>query len=55
MGSNEKRSKKSLTDRIKERVRDFVDEVVGAIESLAEPPPVPIPVRPRRSYGSYGR
>lgn len=48
MGENEKRPKKSLTERIKERLRDMVDELVGTIEGLAHPQPLPIPVRTRR-------
>jgi hypothetical protein len=48
MGENEKRPKKPLTDRIKDRLRDMVDELVGTIESLANPPALPIPVRARR-------
>jgi hypothetical protein len=48
MGAEDKHSKKPLTDRIKERLRDLVDELVGTIEGLALPQPVPIPVRPRR-------
>jgi hypothetical protein len=48
MGENEKRPKKPLTDRIKDRLRDMVDELVGTIEGLAHPQPLPIPVRTRR-------
>jgi hypothetical protein len=48
MGADEKRSAKPLTDRIKERWRDFVEELVGTLEGMVLPPPVPIPVRPRR-------
>lgn len=49
MGEKEKRPKKPLTDRIKERLRDMVDELVGTFEGLAHPPqPLPIPVRIRR-------
>ena len=49
MGENEKHPKKPLTDRIKDRLRDMVDELVGTIESLANPPALlPIPVRARR-------
>lgn len=45
----DKRRKKPLTDRIKERLRDLVDDVVGAIEGLVvpQPEPVPVPVRTR--------
>ena len=49
MGENEKRPKKPLTDRIKDRLRDMVDELVGTLESLANPPALlPIPARARR-------
>ena len=48
MGAEDKRNEKPLTDRIKERLRDLVDELVGTIEGLTMPQPVPIPVRPRR-------
>jgi hypothetical protein len=48
MHETEKRPKKPLTDRIKDRLRDMVDELVGALEELASPPPMPIPVRTRR-------
>jgi hypothetical protein len=50
MGEHDKRPKKPLTDRIKERLRDLVDEVLGTLEELAHPTPmpVPIPVRTRR-------
>jgi len=48
--AEDKRPKKPLTDRIKERLRDLVDEVLGTLEELAHPTPmpVPIPVRTRR-------
>jgi hypothetical protein len=51
MGENDnKRPKKPLTDRIKDRLRDLVDDVLGTLEGLAHPEPqlVPIPVRTRR-------
>jgi hypothetical protein len=48
MGEKEKRPKKPLSERIKERLRDMVDEVVGTFEGLAHPQPLPIPVRTRR-------
>lgn len=39
---------KSLGERIGDRIRDFLDEVAGALEEAFNPPPepVPIPVRP---------
>jgi len=48
---HQKRPKKPLTDRIKDRLRDLVDEVLGTLEGLAHPPPmpVPVPVRSRRT------
>jgi hypothetical protein len=48
MGDEAKHSKKPLTERIKERLRDLVDELVGTVEGAFLPQPVPIPVRPRR-------
>jgi hypothetical protein len=46
MGEDQRR-KKPLTDRIKERLRDLVDDVVGALEGLVVPQPEPVPVRTR--------
>jgi hypothetical protein len=43
----DKRRKKPLTDRIKERLRDLVDDLVGSLEGLVVPQPEPIPVRKR--------
>lgn len=48
MVDHEKRPKKPLTERVKDKLRDLVDELVGTIEGLAVPPPMPVPVRPRR-------
>ena len=51
MGENhQKRPKKPLTDRIKERLRDLVDEVLEILDGIAHPPavPIPVPVRNRR-------
>jgi len=46
---HQKRPKKPLTDRIKERLQDLVDEVLETLEGLAHPPvPIPVPVRNRR-------
>lgn len=49
MGEDERRKEKPLRDRIKERLRDLVDDVVGALEGLVvpQPEPVPVPVRQR--------
>ena len=44
MGENDRR-KKPLTDRIKERLRDWVDDLVDSLEGLVMPQPEPIPVR----------
>ena len=47
MGEHERDSEKSLKDRAKE----LIQGVVGALESLFPEPPrqlVPVPVRPRR-------
>lgn len=49
MGENERR-KQPLAERIKERLRDFVDDVVGSLEGLMLPQPQPIPVRIRNPY-----
>ena len=46
MGEDERR-KKPLTDRIKERLRDLVDDLVGSLEGLVVPQPEPVPVRTR--------
>jgi hypothetical protein len=43
----DKRRKKPLTDQIKERLRDLIDDLVGSLEGLVLPEPVPIPVRKR--------
>jgi hypothetical protein len=43
----DKRRKKPLTDRIKERLRDLVDDLVGTLEGLVVPQPEPVPVRIR--------
>jgi hypothetical protein len=43
----DKRRKKSLGDRIKERLRDLVDDLVDTLEGLVLPQPEPIPVRKR--------
>jgi hypothetical protein len=48
MGDQQKRKKKPLQERIKDRIRDLADEVVGALEGLLNPEPEPIPVRVRR-------
>ena len=47
---NDQRRKKPLTDRIKERLRDLVDDLVESLEGLVVPQPEPVPVRnvPRR-------
>jgi hypothetical protein len=47
MGEQQRR-KKPLRERIKDRIRDLADEVVGALEGLLTPEPEPIPVRIRR-------
>jgi len=47
MGEDKKRRKKPLTDRIKERLRDLIDDVMGSLEGLVLPEPVPIPIRKR--------
>jgi hypothetical protein len=44
----DKRRKKPLADRIKERLRDLVDELVDSLEGLVLPQPEPIPVRIKR-------
>ena len=46
MGEDERR-KKPLRDRIEERLRDLVEDVVGALEGLVVPQPEPVPVRAR--------
>jgi hypothetical protein len=46
MGEDQRR-KKPLTDRIKERLRDLVDDLVGTLEGLVVPQPEPVPVRIR--------
>jgi hypothetical protein len=43
----DKRRKKPLVDRIKERFQDFVDDLVDSLEGLVLPQPEPIPVRKR--------
>jgi hypothetical protein len=44
----DKRRKKPLADRIKERLRDLVDDLVESLEGLVVvPQPAPIPVRKR--------
>jgi hypothetical protein len=43
----DKRRKKPLADRIKERLRDLVDDLVGTLEGLVVPQPEPIPIRKR--------
>ena len=47
MGEDSKRRKKPLVDRIKERLQDLVDDLVGTLEELVSPPPQPVPVRKR--------
>jgi hypothetical protein len=47
MGEDSKRRKKPLTDQIKERLQDLVDDLVGALEELVAPPPQPVPIRKR--------
>lgn len=47
MGEDQRR-KKPLTDRIKEKLRDLVDDLVDSLEGLVVPQPEPIPVRTRR-------
>jgi hypothetical protein len=46
MGEDQRR-KKPLLDRIKERLRDLVDDVVGSLEGLVVPQPEPVPIRTR--------
>jgi hypothetical protein len=36
---------KPLHERIKERIKQLADEVVGTLEGLLNPPPAPVPVR----------
>ena len=40
--------KKPLIDRIKDRLRDLVDDFVEALDGMFQPEPEPIPVRVRR-------
>lgn len=56
MGENQRRKKRnergerdeSLTDRIKEKLRDLVNDLVDSLEGLVVPQPEPVPVRTRR-------
>lgn len=52
--ANDKGRKKSLPERIKDRLRDVADEWLEAVDSLLRPEPalIPIPVRnnPPRRY-----
>lgn len=47
---------KPLHERIKERIKQLADEVVGTLEDMLNPRPAPIPVRVRpygaRPYGA---
>jgi len=47
MGKDQRR-KKPLADRIKEKFRDLVDDLVDTLEGLVIPQPEPVPVRIRR-------
>jgi hypothetical protein len=44
----EQRSKKPIAERIKDKIRDLLDELVEALDGLLQPQPVPIPARGRR-------
>jgi hypothetical protein len=54
MGEDQRR-KKPLTDRIKERLRDLVDDLVGSLEGVLLPQPEPVPIRPGPRRPAYRR
>jgi len=45
---SDQRSRKPITERIKDKIRGLLDELVEAIDGLLQPPPQPVPVRGRR-------
>jgi len=45
---SDQRSRKPITERIKDKIRGLLDELVEAIDGLLQPQPQPVPVRGRR-------
>ncbi|MFW6050877.1 MAG: hypothetical protein ACODAU_06865 [Myxococcota bacterium] len=48
MAEDREKPGKKLLDELKDRVRDFIEDLVEAVEDLARPPMTPVPVRPGR-------
>ena len=45
---SDQRSNKPIAERIKDKIRGLLDELVEAIDGLLQPQPQPVPVRSRR-------
>jgi hypothetical protein len=48
MPDDRRKPKRTLLDRLGDGVRELLEDLVEAVDSLVEPPRAPVPIRPGR-------
>jgi hypothetical protein len=48
MANDSKKPRRGLLDRLRDKAREFIEDLVEAVDTLIEPPRAPVPIRPGR-------